>query len=124
MDKAIFISVIESPPFGLHYAIMKDVCYSSTIGFESNKEYNEIMFLTKGITTRIPIFRARPSMSDKDIVINNIDAGKSFNWGKTSKDYAKMVRNVLILEREQVFCIEICINMVQNGLGQIFLKIR
>ena len=28
-------------------------------------------------------------MSDKDIVINNIDAGKSFNWGKTSKDYAK-----------------------------------
>ena len=28
-------------------------------------------------------------MSDKDIVINNIDAGNSFNWGKTSKDYAK-----------------------------------
>ena len=28
-------------------------------------------------------------MSDKDIVINDIDAGKSFNWGKTSKDYAK-----------------------------------
>ena len=28
-------------------------------------------------------------MSDKDIVISNIDAGNSFNWGKTSKDYAK-----------------------------------
>lgn len=27
--------------------------------------------------------------SDKDIVINGIDEGKSFNWGKTSKDYAK-----------------------------------
>lgn len=28
-------------------------------------------------------------MGDKDIVINDIDAGKSFNWRKTSKDYAK-----------------------------------
>lgn len=28
-------------------------------------------------------------MSDKDIVINDIDAGNGFNWGKTSKDYAK-----------------------------------
>ena len=28
-------------------------------------------------------------MSDKDIVISNIDAGNGFNWGKTSKDYAK-----------------------------------
>lgn len=28
-------------------------------------------------------------MSDKDIVINEIDEGKGFNWGKTSKDYAK-----------------------------------
>ena len=24
-----------------------------------------------------------------DIVINDIDAGRSFNWGKPSKDYAK-----------------------------------
>lgn len=28
-------------------------------------------------------------MADKNIVINDIDAGKSFDWGKTSKDYAK-----------------------------------
>ena len=28
-------------------------------------------------------------MSEMDIVINDIDAGKGFNWGKTSKDYAK-----------------------------------
>lgn len=28
-------------------------------------------------------------VNDKDIVIHNIDAGAGFNWGKTSKDYAK-----------------------------------
>lgn len=28
-------------------------------------------------------------MSDKDIIVNDIDEGNSFNWGKTSKDYAK-----------------------------------
>lgn len=28
-------------------------------------------------------------MSDKEIIIKDIDAGKSFDWGKTSKDYAK-----------------------------------
>lgn len=32
------------------------------------------------------------SMSDKDIVINDIDAGKSFNWGKTSKDYGVSIK--------------------------------
>ena len=27
-------------------------------------------------------------IKDKNISINDIDAGKEFNWGKTSRDYA------------------------------------
>ena len=28
------------------------------------------------------------NIKDKNISINDIDAGKEFNWGKTSRDYA------------------------------------
>ena len=83
-------------------------------------------------------------MNDRDIVINNIDVGKSFNWGKTSKDYAKY-RDIYPEEFYQYIinlglckdgqkcldvgtgtgvCPEICINTEQTGLVQISLKIK
>ena len=59
----------------------------------------------------------------KKMIIKDIDKGKAFDWGKTSKDYAKyrdiMVRKFWILEQEPVFFQEICISTELHGLELI-----
>ena len=73
-----------------------------------------------------------------------IDGGNAFDWGRTSKEYAKFrdiypdefykritetacvlkVRACSILERERVLFREICKNSEQPGVRRIYLKIR
>ena len=83
-------------------------------------------------------------MDKKNISISFIDAGQTFDWGKTSEDYAKyrdiypkeFYQHILklglckdgsefwILAQGREFCHEICMNTGQNGWVQILQKTR
>ena len=53
------------------------------------------------------------------MIIQDIDKGKDFDWGKTSSDYAKTARMFWTWEQAPVFFQGICTSTEPSGPEQI-----